>query len=125
MYEKVGAAGMTCALFDVATLPADIQLPQTQGMIERYHRTIKNVVKLDNYYSPEELERTLEMFVQTYNHERYHEALDNLTQADMYYGRGELILMQRERIKQNCFSERKNNYENLKVKKNLINLVIN
>ena len=25
--------------------------PQTQGKIERYHRTMKNVVKLDNYYS--------------------------------------------------------------------------
>lgn len=34
--------------------------PQTQGKIERYHRTMKNVVKLDNYYCPEELERALE-----------------------------------------------------------------
>jgi hypothetical protein len=31
--------------------------PQTQGKIERYHRTMKNVVKLDNYYAPEELEK--------------------------------------------------------------------
>ena len=98
--------------------------PQTQGKIERYHRTMKNVVKLDNYYSPEELERALEMFVPIYNNERYHESLDNLTPADVYYGRGELILMQRERIKQNCLSERKINYEKSKVKNNLINLVI-
>ena len=34
--------------------------PQTQGKIERYHRTMKNVVKLDNYDFPEELERALE-----------------------------------------------------------------
>jgi transposase InsO family protein len=26
--------------------------PQTQGKIERYHRSMKNVVKLDNYFSP-------------------------------------------------------------------------
>ncbi len=30
--------------------------PQTQGKIERYHRTMKNVVKLENYYFPWELE---------------------------------------------------------------------
>ena len=99
--------------------------PQTQGKIERYHRTMKNVVKLDNYYSPEELERALELFVESYNHERYHESLDNLTPADVYYGRGEKILMERERIKQECLRERKMNYEKLKVKNNLNNLVIN
>ena len=98
--------------------------PQTQGKIERYHRTMKNVVKLDNYYAPEELERALEIFVESYNHERYHESLDNLTPADVYYGRGEAILMERERIKQECLKERKKNYENLKVKNNLNNLVI-
>jgi hypothetical protein len=31
----------------------------TQGKIERYHRSMKNVVKLDVYYSPWELERAL------------------------------------------------------------------
>lgn len=30
---------------------------QTQVKIERYHRTIKNVVKLDNYFAPEELKK--------------------------------------------------------------------
>jgi len=30
--------------------------PQTQGKIERYHRTMKNIIKLEHYYSPEELE---------------------------------------------------------------------
>ena len=33
--------------------------PQTQGKIERYHRSMKNVVKLDNYYFPGELEAAL------------------------------------------------------------------
>lgn len=61
--------------------------PQIQGKIERYHRTMKNVVKLNNYYSPEELKDALEEFVEIYNNERYHEALNNLTPADVYYGR--------------------------------------
>ena len=26
--------------------------PQTQGKIERYHRSMKNIVKLNNYFSP-------------------------------------------------------------------------
>lgn len=85
--------------------------PQTQGKIERYHRTMKNVVKLDNYYCPEELERSLEKFVEVYNNERYHESLQNLTPADVYYGRGDDILKERQRIKQQCLRDRKLNYQ--------------
>ena len=47
--------------------------PMTQGKIERYHRSMKNVVKLAHYYSPWELERSIAQFVHHYNHERYHE----------------------------------------------------
>ena len=51
--------------------------PQTQGKIERYHRSMKNVIKLDVYYSPMELEAALNRFVHYYNYERYHESLKN------------------------------------------------
>lgn len=88
--------------------------PQTQGKIERYHRTMKNVVKLDNYYCPQELEAVLEIFVNKYNYERYHESLQNLTPADVYYGRGELILNERVKIKQQTLKSRKEEYEKLK-----------
>jgi putative transposase len=37
--------------------------PQTQGKIERWHRTTKNVVKLQHYYFPWELEAALRDFV--------------------------------------------------------------
>ncbi len=84
--------------------------PQTQGKIERYHRTMKNVVKLHFYYSPEELEKSLEEFVNRYNNERYHESLKNLTPADVYYGRADEILKQREIIKQKTMKKRKRNY---------------
>ena len=33
--------------------------PMTQGKIKRYHRSMKNIVKLQNYYSPWELEREI------------------------------------------------------------------
>lgn len=90
--------------------------PQTQGKIERYHRTMKNVVKLDNYFCPEELEKALEKFVYVYNNERYHESLKNLTPADVYYGRGELILAEREKIKKQTLKKRKEIYEKMKNK---------
>ena len=37
--------------------------PQTQGKIERWHRSMKNVVKLENYYLPGDLTNRLEEFV--------------------------------------------------------------
>ena len=84
--------------------------PQTQGKIERYHRSMKNTIKLNNYYYPEQLKEAIEKFVHYYNHERYHESLDNLTPADVYYGRGELILQERERIKQMSLERRRREY---------------
>ena len=53
--------------------------PQTQGKIERYHRTMKNIVKLENYFFPDELRAKLAEFVDYYNNKRYHEALGNVT----------------------------------------------
>jgi putative transposase len=92
--------------------------PQTQGKIERYHRTMKNVVKLDNYFAPEELERALEKFVYRYNNERYHESLNNLTPADVYFGRGEAILKERKKLKKQAYETRRNEYQNFKNKTN-------
>ena len=89
--------------------------PQTQGKIERYHRSMKNVVKLDNYYYQEELETSLANFVKYYNHERYHESLDNVTPADVYYGRKEEILKQRERIKRLTMKRRRKHYMQAKM----------
>jgi len=84
--------------------------PQTQGKIERYHRTMKNVVKLDNYYSPEELEYALTEFVDYYNNHRYHESLNNLTPADVFYGRAEKKLRERAMIKKKTMRLRRTNY---------------
>jgi len=81
--------------------------PQTQGKIERWHRSMKNQILLNNYYLPSELQEHLQRFVSYYNHERYHESLDNLTPADVFYGRGDEILKQRELIKQNTMALRK------------------
>jgi transposase InsO family protein len=84
--------------------------PQTQGKIERYHRSMKNVVKLDHYYCPEELNQALKDFVHYYNYERYHESLDNVTPADVYFGKREQILKRREKIKQQSLALRRRLY---------------
>ncbi len=73
--------------------------PMTQGKFERYHRTMKNMVTLQSYYAPYELERELERFVHWYSHERYHESLNNLTPADVYRGRHRETVTAREHVK--------------------------
>ena len=81
--------------------------PQTQGKIERWHQTLKNRILLENYYLPGDLEAQIERFIDHYNNHRYHESLDNLTPADVYFGRGQAILLERERIKRNTITQRR------------------
>ena len=81
--------------------------PMTQGKIERWHQTLKNRILLENYYLPGELEAQIGAFVADYNHLRYHESLGNLTPADVYFGRGQTILIERERIKRQTIANRR------------------
>lgn len=84
--------------------------PQTQGKIERWHQTLKNRILLENYFLPGDLKAQIDKFIEHYNHQRYHESLQNLTPADVYFGRGETILLERERIKLNTINERRLQY---------------
>lgn len=84
--------------------------PQTQGKIERYHRTMKNIIKLEHYFSPEELEEKISNFVDYYNNQRYHESLNNVTPADVYFGRDQEILERRKQIKQKTLLKRRMNF---------------
>ncbi len=86
--------------------------PQTQGKIERYHRSMKNVVKLDNYFSPGQLEQKLKEFVNYYNNERYHEAIQNVTPAEVYFGTAERKLKQRKMTKSRTLKARKKQFQN-------------
>ena len=81
--------------------------PQTQGKIERWHRSMKNHILLNNYSLPGQLRIALQRFVDYYNHERYHESLNNLTPADVFYGRGPVIFEQREMIKRTILAIRR------------------
>jgi putative transposase len=79
----------------------------TQGKIERWHQTLKNRILLENYYLPGDLEAQIEAFVVDYNHLRYHESIGHLTPADVYFGRGQTILIERERIKRQTIANRR------------------
>ena len=84
--------------------------PMTQGKIERYHRSMKNILLLDNYYCPQDLTSQIAAFVDYYNNRRYHESLDNVTPADVYHGRAAEILERRKRIKIKTMKERRKSY---------------
>ena len=81
--------------------------PETNGKLERYHRTAKATINLFIYQSPEALAQAMEQFVRYYNYERYHEALGNITPADVYYGRRDAILARREEVKQDSLESRR------------------
>ena len=81
--------------------------PMTQGKIERYHRTMKNVILLQKYYLPWELENEIQRFIDYYNNERYHESINNLIPRDVFYGKDREIITRRDKIKKRTFDLRK------------------
>jgi putative transposase len=90
--------------------------PMTQGKIERYHRSMKNIILLDNYYLPMELEARIEQWVEYYNNERYHESLGNITPRDKYLGREEGIFLARRQIKKETMKKRRKAYKNQRLR---------
>lgn len=95
---------------EVVPIHGKVNDPQTRGKIERYHLSMKNVVKLDHYCCPDELKEALNKFVNFYNHKRYRESLNNVTPTDVYYGKREQILKRRAKIKQQNMKLRRSLY---------------
>jgi putative transposase len=86
-------------LVGIRHINASICHPQTNGKIERYHRTLRGDVGLVSYEMPSELEAAVKSFVHYYNYQRYHEGLGNIAPYDAYTGRREGILQQRKEAK--------------------------
>ncbi len=81
--------------------------PMTQGKIERWHRSMKNVVKLQIYKKPYKLEEAIAEWVDYYNNRRYHESLNNVTPADVYFGRDKEIVEKRNKLKEQTLALRR------------------
>lgn len=82
--------------------------PQTNGKIERYHKSMKSVIKLQTYDCPNTLKAEIGKYIQDYNKCRYHESLGNVTPDDVYFGRREDIVKMREEKKTKTMMRRKN-----------------
>jgi len=81
--------------------------PQTNGKLERYHRTIKGEIYLLPYEMPGELKEAVKAFIEYYNYQRYHEGLGDVTPYDAYTGRHLEVIQRRKEAKNRALSARK------------------
>jgi len=88
--------------------------PQTNGKLERYHRSIKKEVNQLLYEAPSQLERAIADFVEYYNYRRYHKALGNVAPADVLYGRREQILQRRKEVQIQTINRRRDYNQGLR-----------
>jgi len=84
-----------CGMTHVRTSP---YYPQSNGKLERYHRTIKSeCIRPQTPLSLEDARRIVTRFVARYNDERLHSALGYITPRDKLDGREAAIFAQRDR----------------------------
>ena len=88
--------------------------PQTNGKVERYQQSLKQVVNQLPYEMPSQLEKAIADFVEYYNYRRYHKALGDVTPADVLYGRREDILERRKEVRIQTSNRRRDYYHGLK-----------
>jgi transposase InsO family protein len=88
--EFVRISGMT----HVRTSP---HYPQSNGKLERFHRTIKHeCIRLNTPVSLEDAKRLVAAFIRAYNTERLHSAIGYITPLDKLNGKEEEIFKARD-----------------------------
>lgn len=83
--------------FELEEIPTMVRHPESNGRIERYHRSVREEAfgdtKADNFYQAREL---LAEWVRYYNEERLHSALEYLRPVDYYLGNPQALLAERK-----------------------------
>ncbi|MDH3289344.1 MAG: transposase [Betaproteobacteria bacterium] len=86
--------------------PPSARLPQAQSA-EFYSATVRTSDRFRCPFCLRDSQVQIDAFVDHYNNHRYHESLGNLTPADVYFGRGQTILLERQKIKRRTFELRR------------------
>lgn len=85
---------------------------------------MKNVLKLNQqFYHPQELIETQELFVHNYDNNQYHGALNNLSPADVNTSRTDKIFEKRALLKEKTINKKRQLYNQQKIYKSYISLV--
>ena len=94
--------------FELEEIPIRVRHPESNGRIERYHRSVREEglsdTELEDFYQARDL---LAQWVKNYNEERLHSALHYLRPVDYYLGNPEALLNERKRKLQDAAARRK------------------
>lgn len=83
-----------CHLKHVRT---SVNYPQSNGKIERFHRTIREeAIRKQSYVSLEDARKQVDAYVRHYNEKRLHSALHYLTPKEVFKGKMEERLAERQ-----------------------------
>ena len=104
-------------LVDIKHVVASPYHPQTNGKIERYHRSIKGEINLVPYEMPSKLKEAIQGFVEYYNYHRYHEGLGDVAPYDVYTGRHVRIIERRKEVKNRTLQARSSYNKTIRGKK--------
>jgi transposase InsO family protein len=96
-----------CGMPHVRTSP---YYPQSNGKIERWHRTIKgDCIRTDTPLTVEDARRLAARYVEQYNTVRWHSAIGYVTPKDKLEGREQAIFAERDRKLEEARAQRKVN----------------
>jgi len=83
---------------------------QTSGRLERWHRTMEEVVSLVVHRSPDQVREAIGRFVDYYERDGYQEAFRNAMPEAVYLGRREMLLQHRKEVRMRTSLGRRMHY---------------